>query len=217
MKSSTFRLALILSLVGSSLYGGMITVDWTTAGSRSATGMLDGTTLAVATSQDAEFTLAFQPFNAANWQTEAPLPQNTSLLGVANANTGDSHTFVFTEPQQDLMMYIENFDSNSEAAITVEGMDLSGVKLYAGSPSISLESMDMSTATLRTANGTSDGEGDAILMFMGVVRSVSLDYLAGDGANGVFYTLAVPEPAASKLSFFAFIACLAFRRRRATK
>ncbi len=214
MKSSTICLALLIAVFGSSVFGGMITVDWTSAGSRSAIGTLDGTTLAVATSQDAEFTLAFQPFDEANWQTDAPLAQNTELLGVANANTGDSHTFVFTEPQHNLMMYIENFDSSSEAAITVEGMDLGGVELYAGSPSISLEAMGMSTATLRTANETSDGEGDAILMFMGAVRSVSLDYLSGNGANGVFYTLAVPEPTASKLGLLGLAVALAFRRRR---
>lgn len=169
-----------------------ISVDWKSAEMRSAVGSLMDSAVTATTSQNAEFTELFQPFNLDNWQAEMPLRNGTNLLGVGNANAGDSQTFVIEPPLFDVLMYIENFDSNSIAAISVEGTVLDGIDLLSNSPSITLEDVSLDAGSLLTANMTSDGEGDAVLQFFGSIRSISLDYTAGDGANGVFYTLAMP-------------------------
>ena len=191
MTSKSFLFVLPFMLCASA-HADMISVDWKSADMRSAVGTLMGSLVTVTTSEDAEFTELFQPFNQDNWQAEMPLPDDTNLLGVGNANAGDSQTFVIEEPLTDVLMYIENFDSNSVAVISVEGSSLDGIDLLTGSPSITLEDISMDSGSLLTANMTSDGEGDAILQFFGSIRSISLDYSAGDGANGVFYTLAMP-------------------------
>lgn len=198
----------------------MIPVEWKSAEMRSAVGSLMGSIVTATTSEDAGFTERFQPFSVDNWQADMALPNDTELLGVGNANAGDSQTFVIEEPLMDVVMYIENFDSNSVATISVEGTGLDGIDLATSSPSITLEDVTMASGSLLTANMTSDGEGDAVLKFMGSIRSISLDYTAGDGANGVFYTLAmpmsqaVPEPANSWSVLLALLSFLAVIRRR---
>ena len=221
MTSKSLCLALPLILCAS-VHAEMMSVDWKSAEMRSAVGTLMDSMVTVTTSEDSKFTELFQPFNEDNWQAEMPLPNDTKLLGVGNANAGDSQTFVIQEPLMDVLMYIENFDSNSIATISVEGTELDGIDLLSGSPSITLEDISMDSGSLLTANMTSDGEGDAILKFYGSIRSISLDYMAGDGANGVFYTLAmptmsqpVPEPSTGLGLLLAFgIVLHAVRKRK---
>lgn len=205
-------LGLVVALTACAFACAETSVDWTSVDARSAVGTLKGSVVVVATSEESLFAETFRTLGAADWQADIPAPDGIEMLGVGDANEGDTHTFVFTEPMTDVMMFIENFDSSSGATISFEGSELGGISLMSGSPSMTFEAIDTTSGMLETSNATSDGEGDAILKFTGDIRSISFDYASGDGSNGVFYTFAVPEPSAALPLIIGLLLLVPLRR-----
>ena len=85
------------------------------------------------------------------------------------------------------------------ADITFFGAE--AVTLVDASSSISFDSVagdDGVVGKLTTSNAGYDGEGDAAFLVVGDISGIRVDYTAGEGAIGVFYTFAepcaVPEP-----------------------
>ena len=214
MKISTTLLAILL--LPGSLLGNTIVTDWTSIENRSAVGILNGVVVTAATSSDSEFlTIDDTRFTSAVWQTELPM-EGADMIMASDVNAGDTHTFVFVEPFENLLFYIESFDSGSDAVVTVGGAGT--VQLLHGSPSISLSPISPSVVSLSSANPGFDGEGDAILSVTGSIESLSMDFVAGDGANEVFYTLAlnVPEsvPPMTVLGLAPVLVATVRKRRR---
>jgi hypothetical protein len=180
-----------------------MTAEWSWVSPRFVAGDLNGIVIAGSTSESSLFAgISDNRFDDAVWQAGRKLPVGTPTVSTADVNAGDTQTFEFMQPISDVLLYIENFDSNSVAQITLASTG--NLALVSASPSISFESVSPLIGTLRTSNSTSNGEGDAVLRLTGDVDFVTIDYTSGDGSNGVFYTFAVPEPSSGML-----IGCLA--------
>lgn len=196
MKSAS-RLALaffVFASIAVRIEGATITTEWKTLEDRSVVGTLAGVVVAGSASEQSPFgSISTGRFGGDNWQAEMALPMTSMSVSALDANSGDSHAFIFSEALTSVMLYIENFDSNSSAEISLQGTGT--LSLLSESPSISFETTSDSTGILTSSNALSDGEGDLVLALAGEIQSIAVDYVAGDGANGVFYTLAVPEPA----------------------
>lgn len=193
---------------------------WTGQSSSLAFGLLDGVSLSATSSGGAKFAgiVPRTHFTGRNWQGGLAFPEETDSLVAVPVNAGTTHSFRFAEPIEEGMLLIENFDSSSVATISTRGDGL--VELISGSDSISFSSLSDDVGILQTSNPTYNGEGDAVILFSGAVTGLTLEYSAGEGANGIFYGFAkgtaqaVPEPAAATLVGFAALIPLAFRRRR---
>lgn len=169
---------------------------WSSVAETSATGSVSGIGIQATTSPTAPFAgLATHRFAHTNvpcggWNADGfELDPSATALTTTSVNGGDFQQFDFDATWANGLFYIENFDSNSRAMIMVTGG--AQLELVAASPSISF---DAATSTLESSNVGFDGEGDAVLRFLGNVDSVRLDYKAGLGANGVFYTFADGQP-----------------------
>jgi len=212
------RCLLVIALTASGMQqcasAASIELDWISQQQRSAVGSLDDVFVTAATSSDAQFlSIVGGRFAGTPWNTGRPLSAAAEGLVVSDANPGDTHTFVFTQPMPDLLFYIENFDSNSSATVTTEGAGT--VSLLEGSPSISFSATSNQSGVLSTSNTTFNGEGDVILSLRGDVESISLDFSSGDGSNGVFYTFAVaPEPSGLIMILAGTVLLGTLRRRR---
>ena len=66
------------------------------------------------------------------------------------------------------------------------------LSLLAGSAGISLTPGAAGQGTLISSNSTPDGVGDAVLAFSGNVTGIDLDYIGGNGANGVYCSALTP-------------------------
>jgi len=194
---------------------------WTGQSSNLAFGSLDGVSLSATSSGGAEFAgiVPNAHFTGRNWQGGLLVPEETDSLVAVPVNAGTTHSFEFATPIEEAMLLIENFDSSSVARISAGGDAF--IELISASESISFSSLADGIGVLQTSNPTFNGEGDAVILFSGEVTGLTLEYSAGDGANGVFYGFAkgtaqaVPEPATSMLGRFAVaLIPLAYRRRR---
>lgn len=198
MRRLSLTAALLLMLT-SSVFGGLTTGTWTSVSDLTAEGSIDGITITASTNADAIFIGAFEDrFNdtshCAGWDADYPLPASVLGLVTTSVNAGDSQNFIFSAPKTEGIFYIENFDSMSEATITVDGGTL---ELIAGSQSISYAASSDTSGVLSTSNKSTNGEGDAILAFSGPVTSLTIDYSSGTGDNGVFYAFGMGDPTAA--------------------
>lgn len=220
LKSRTFLLFIFLAAPFFQA-SAATTGDWTNFSDSLAFGNLDGVNIAAFSMGSAPFIgLAERRFaEGSGWDADMALPRNAESLITSNVNGGDAQEFRFASPIRDAMLYIENFDADSVANITASGADT--LDLVSGSQSISFASINGSSGTLMSSNSSYNGEGDAVLHFTGDVTRILVDYVAGEGANGVFYGFAVesvqavPEPSSAVLLTSTLaMAPLALRRRR---
>lgn len=215
------QLALLLLFAASTSFGTTI-ATWDGYTSSEAEGEIDGIAISASTTGTAPFlgivNDRFSNIDRGGWDAPFPLPSDALSLVASNVNEGDVQRFSFGEPIDEVLLYIENFDSNSTATIVAFGAD--DLQLVASSPSIDFDPLTKNAGRLSTDNPTFNGEGDAILLFAGGVTGITVDYERGDGANGVFYgfvleeALSVPEPSAgSMFAILAFVP-LVLRKRR---
>lgn len=216
---SVFFVTLISTLLCSNALA-ETTATWTGFARQSATGILNGIPFTVTTSSTAPFIAVVDDrlSEGRGWDAELPLSRSAEAIVTANVSGGDSQIFSFDKPIDEGLLYIENFDTSSIANITANGGDQ--LELVAGSESIIFGQRTANAGTLRTTNPTSNGEGDAVLLFGGGVSTVTINYARGGPANGVFYSLAVgtveavPEPVSSAMALILALVPLALRNRR---
>lgn len=217
-RNLSWLLVTALMVVGTQkqVFSASVELDWIFQQQRSAVGNLDGVLITAATSADAQFVSIINGrFQGDEWNTGRALSVDAEALVVSDANPGDTHTFIFTQTVPDLLLYVENFDSNSLATVTAEGTG--SLSLLEGSASISFAATSGRSGILSTSNVDSDGEGDLIISLEGPLDSVSFDFTSGDGQNGVFYTFAVaiPEPGGlGSLGLGSILLGTIHRRRR---
>lgn len=197
----TLFVALATVLISNSATAGTVASTWTEFTETSAIGDIDGISISATSSPTAPLIgFSTDRFDTeGGWDATLPLNREVAGLVASDVNEGDQQVFEFATGIGSGMFYIENFDSNSVATITVAG-EAANLQLVTGSPSIGFESSGPGAGVLSTSNPDSDGEGDAVLQFSGNVTGITVDYLAGDGSNGIFYAFAVvPEPSSSML------------------
>ena len=197
------RFATVLFMLGASVAVANASVaTWSSYTATTATGDFGGVTITATTNSDAAFVgIANNHFGAfdgacGSWDGMLPLTHADEGLVASHVNGGDAQNFSFSSPLTEGLFYIENFDSSSEAKITVHGA--THVALVDHSASITYSTISGNMGTLITSNRGFNGEGDAVLYFQGDVTGIDIEYTDGLGANGVFYTFAeasaVPEP-----------------------
>lgn len=223
MRQGTMRQGAFTLLAWAIITGvatGDIPATWTGQSSSLAFGWLNDVSFSASASPGAPFTgLHDGRFDGSSWQADMSFSKDLVAIETQPANAGAIHSFRFTEPVEEGMLLIENFDSNSIATITTMGQD-GLLELISASESISFDAVAGNAGRLRTSNSTFDGEGDAVLLFSGAVTGIELRYEGGDGANGVFYgfatsgTQAVPEPSTGTLSVLLALVPLMLRNRR---
>lgn len=194
MKSKLF-VATLIALSGCiSVQAAVTPGTWGSYTATTATGDIDGTTVNATTTSSSPI-VGLSPNHLGNhWDAANPLGNAVLALTVAQTNAGDSIDFAFSSALQDAtILYIENFDSNSAATITAAGA--TNISVLSNSM-VTYAAQGGSMGTLTSSNSGYDGNGDIALILEGAVTSVSLDYSGGDGANGVFYAFAAPEPQA---------------------
>lgn len=199
------------------------TATWSSFTSTSATGDLSGVTISASTTASSEF-LGFTNNHfgvggvCGSWDGSMGLDHSDIGLIASNANGGDVHKFSFSSALTDGLFYIENFDSNSAAIITVHGA--TSVTLVDNSASIAYTSTGAGAGQLVTSNPGFNGEGDAALRFTGNVTGIEVAFSSGEGANGIIYTFAepnaVPEPTSLLVmaSLFALGGLVCARRKK---
>lgn len=134
------------------------------------------------------------------WDAGLPLAENSLFVTADNVNAGDFQLFRFAEAVENLMFYVENFDTGSVANIHSDAE----ISVLVAGDGMSYASTAANSGTLSTSNTTSNGVGDVILQLSGPTTYISFDYTAGGEANGIFYgfaqtvaptaATAVPEP-----------------------
>jgi hypothetical protein len=191
----------IVACSASSIFGALIPGTATSMTTTTASGVLDGIGWTAVTTSTSPFIGINLP--TGTWDVTVNLPENGLFLGTGYVNAGDTQQFFFDQPVSNLCFFIENFDSNSAASITTDGV----VSVIAASSSISFNS---TSVTLNTSNASFDGEGDVILSLSSPTTFIQFDYSDGIDANGVFYgfaidnqVAAVPEPS----SFLFLLLC----------
>lgn len=216
MKSLTSLITILAALsFATAANAGSILTDWTATTATSATGDVDGHLVTVTSSTSAPIMgIVGGVFAGSNWEGGDALSNDDLSIVAANVNAGDFQEFNFATPMGGFL-YVENFDASSIANITATGA--TSLSLVSHSPSILFDSTGADTGIMTSANTSYNGEGDAILAFTGPVTSLRLDYTSGDGANGVFYTIAheaCPEPSTACLALLGGLGALATMRRR---
>jgi len=194
---------------------------WTSFSKTTATGVVSGVGIRATTVSTAPFDRTETHRFSSGWDASPVYKlSSTGALGLRTlwVNGGDSQRFEFEDAWSDGLFYVENFDSSSLPTIKVTGG--ASIDLLSGSASITYVPISASLGTLRTANQTFNGEGDALFQLTGPVESIDVDYQRGLQANGVFYTFAngqsvVPEPA-SLLIWGMFAALAATVRWRSS-
>ena len=167
---------------------------WGTFTSTTAMGTVDGIAVNATTTSSSPIVGLSSNHLGRHWDAANPLGDSVLALTVANTNLGDTIDFSFSSAlQSGTLLYIENFDSNSIATINAVGA--TNIAVLSNSM-VNYVATDGSTGTLTSTNSGFDGNGDIAIILEGAVTSVSLDYTGGDGANGVFYAFAAPEPQA---------------------
>jgi len=200
--------AFALCMVSSSAFGSASceTAAWTAFDEVSAQGSLGDVGITVTSSATAPLVGFFgnhfgkgDEYGCGSWDGDLPLGHDDLAVVASYVNAGDFQEFLFSTTLDETLFYIENFDSSSMADITFFGAE--AVTLVDASSSISFDSVagdDGVVGKLTTSNAGYDGEGDAAFLVVGDISGIRVDYTAGEGANGVFYTFAepcaVPEP-----------------------
>lgn len=188
------------------------TTQWQVVEDRSVIGTLGDVFVAAAASERSPFgDISSGRFTGENWQAGMDLPSTAMSVSAFDANEGDSHVFIFSEAMSQVRLYIENFDSSSIAEVSLLGTGT--LRLLSESPSISFVETSPTSGKLTTSNATSNGEGDLVVELTGEIQSLAIDYVAGDGANGIFYTLAVSEPSGTWAFPLGFATLLCGLRR----
>lgn len=219
-------LAITLLFSCSSAFGGIAPGTWDVVESATlAYGSIDGIKI-TATSNDAAPFIGIDSHRFANvnipcggWNIDSySLDLSALALTTSYVNGGDAQRFDFDAPWAGGYFYIENFDSSSSAKITVTGG--ATLEILAGSQSISFASINDSMGEMTSSNAGFNGEGDAVFRLNGPVTSVTVDYSAGEQANGIFYGFAsdtpmgtIPEPA-SFVVWGCLIGILVVAKRR---
>lgn len=186
------------------------TADWTSYDATSAEGSIGGIGITVRSSETAPIIgLLGNHFGlgepCGSWDGTMPLDHADLGVVASYVNAGDFQEFLFSSDLNETFFYIENFDSSSIADITIVGA--TEAALVDASSSISFTSSigeDGVEGRLSTSNSGYDGEGDAVLHIKGEVSAIRLDYISGEGANGVFYTFAEPCPIPEPTSVLVF-------------
>lgn len=224
-------------ILTSSAIAGPLGGNWISLDERTAQGEVDGVEVTASTNELAPFSiLATGRFAGSAWDAaDLALSDSTLGLGTTWVNGGDYQQFEFAAPWSGGYFYIENFDSSSQATISVVGG--ATTSLAAASASITY---DEATGVLSSSNASFDGEGDAAIRLDGEVSSIRIDYSQGEQANGIFYAFgsdeegsrdgddsnggsqgqpsdpaagAVPEPSSLVLWGGLLLMVLAYRRR----
>ena len=188
-------IAIIIAFFSTSALNAATTGEWDGYSSGAAFGTLDGVRISAFSTTTSPFIGVvdgrFSDEPGGGWNADMPLPPAAQSLVTADVNGGDAQVFRFASGITDALLYIENFDASSIATVTADNAEL--LELVAASDSISFESTSQYSGVLSSSNPTYNGEGDAVLHFMGDVRGITLQYSQGDGANGIFYGFAVPK------------------------
>ena len=171
------RFATVLFMLGASVAVANASVaTWSSYTATTATGDFGGVTITATTNSDAAFVgIANNHFGAfdgacGSWDGMLPLTHADEGLVASHVNGGDAQNFSFSSPLTEGLFYIENFDSSSEAKITVHGA--THVALVDHSASITYSTISGNMGTLITSNRGFNGEGDAVLYFQGDVTGI---------------------------------------------
>lgn len=215
MKTVASTLFTIL-VISATAQAGLLVGEATSVTATTANGTLNGVSWTATTSS----TSAFLGINmgSGNWDLGSTLPVDGLFLGTGNVNAGDTQRFDFSAPVQNVCFFVENFDSSSAATITTDA----NLSIVAATPSIAFAQSTASSGVLSTSNTSFDGVGDVIIQLTGPTSYIQFDYIAGEGANGVFYgfaqdsssATAVPEPSSFLFLAICFSGLAYFRRRR---
>ena len=204
------------------------TVRWQSWDATSATGTLGEITISAATNAEAAFVgfannhFAVFDGDCGEWDGTMGMGLSHDDMGLVTSyvNGGDSQEFTFSSPLTDGFFFLENFDSGSKAMMTVTGA--TSITVLDKSKNFSYEVVGENMVNLSTSNTGYDGEGDAKFLLGGDVTAVSIDFKAGEGANGILYTFAkqmepnpVPEPTSLVGLIFGLVAVAAVRRKQA--
>jgi hypothetical protein len=214
MKTAATTLLTIIALCATA-HAGLQTGIATSATATTAAGTLNGVNWTATTSASSAF-LGIN-MGSGNWDLGSTLPVDGLFLGTGNVNAGDTQRFEFSSPVQDICFFVENFDSSSAAIIATDAT----LTIVDATSGLSFVQSTTNSGVLSTSNTSYDGVGDVILQLSGPTSYIQFDYLAGEGANGVFYgfaqgtasATAVPEPS----SFLFLTLCFggfAYMRKR---
>lgn len=194
---------LLLAVAVANAQAALSPATWSSTTATTATGDLNGITISATSNAEAPIVGISTGFFGSGWDGSMPLGPDAMGLVVSNVNGGDSQTFTFSSPLLDgTVMYIENFDSASGAAITFTGATSN--QLIDSSPSIVYGSVP-GFALMGSTNFGFDGEGDAAILLNGPVTEIKVDYVHGLGDNGVIYTFAAPDPVSVPEPTSAFV------------
>lgn len=216
MKKATTIFAVAALILSASVAnaGTIVSADWTAYTTGTGTGTVESVDISATSSDTAPFVgFSNNRFSSSAWEAGMPLPVGHNSIIAANVNAGEYQQFDFSSPISGLL-YIENFDSSSEATIIASGA--TSLSLASGSSSISFATSAIDGGVLATSNSSFDGEGDAVLAFDGPVTSIRVQYSNGTGDNGVFYTVAInnPEPSSVAMLLTASLGMISLVRRR---
>lgn len=173
-----------------------IVTDWTSFTSSSATGTLGGATITGTILSGAPFVgVGIGSFAPPVWEAEEPLTPAAEGISLQPVNPGADHIFTFSNPFPYVRFYIDNFDSASDAIITVDGA--SSVSLLGASSPLTYTPLSTTSGRLVTSYNGFNNHGSAVFEILGAVHSVRLQYTGGIQDNGITYTFAIsaiPEP-----------------------
>ena len=166
--------------------------DWTEFDSNSANGILDGIAVTASRTAGGAFTgISTSSFcNTGSWDTSLQLDCSAEGISMQPINSGAVHEFTFGSSLPSVLLYIENFDSFSDAMISSPGAN--NISLVASTDNIFYESSGGTTGRIFTTFGGFSGFADAVLKFDGNIESVELQYTNGIQNNGIVYTLVTP-------------------------
>lgn len=195
----------------------LIATDWTSFTSNSVTGSLGGTTVTGAILSGAPFQGIYSGnFGPPIWEAAEPLSPSAEGISLIPVNPGADHIFSFSDPLSYVRFYINNFDSASDAIITVDGA--SSISMLSASSPLTYTPLSTTSGRLVTSYSGFNNHGSSVFEIAGTVRSVRVQYTGGIQNNGIDYTFAthaVPEPS-SLITASLGLACLGgyFVRRR---
>lgn len=187
------RILVAFLLLTSAAIAGPLGGKWIALDERTAQGEVGGVDVTASTNELAPFAILHPGrFAGRAWDAgDLALSDSTLGLGTTWVNGGDYQQFDFSAPWSGGYFYIENFDSSSQATISVTGG--ATTSLAAASSSVTY---DEATGVLTSSNASFDGEGDAVIRLDGDVSSIRIDYSKGEQANGIFYAFGTDAPSA---------------------
>lgn len=192
-----------------------IVTDWVGYSPETAIGNLNGIDITGTRIGGAEFAnVASGAFSTigGKWSAGMELSADAEAIIVQPVNAGADHQFDFSSPMTEVLFYVSNFDSSSDANLTVEGAE--SIEMITGSSTMFYEFSSASSGRLFTTNNGFDGNADAVLRLTGNVQSVRMQYTNGIQNNGIGYTfVSVPEPGSLTLLMSPLMMVALGRRR----